>query len=145
MKLHQLIWAIALVSIAQAACTTNESFETTNQPQPTLNGTWYARSFELEGTEIIGSMIEASAIQFEPGNGTDGRFQWNITYRGGASETRMGDYTCQGDAIVLQGIQDRALRCAVCRQAGELTLKGALDIGSFVMVMDAPIAKWAVE
>jgi hypothetical protein len=128
---HLLNFTLVLAVVSQIACTAKHHSTVPDDVQQNLQGTWQTQSFLLEGTEVMGTMIAASSLSLEPNGENTGRFQWHFTYPNGTAEAKIGDYKCNGNALILQGLQETAIPCTIHQQAGEITLYGAFDIGTF--------------
>ncbi len=101
--------------------------------KPTLRdeivGEWKIKSFTIDGVEVKGTVVKTSKIEFEAYTGTNGDFEWYVSYTDGTSETQVGDYTLDeaDKEIVLQEDDGKVLKMDFDLNADDLTLEGIID------------------
>ncbi len=89
------LWAFGLLLLLLPGFTSCKK-EKPEPPVPTLRerlvGDWEIKSFTIDGVEVKGSIVLASKMEFEAYTGSNGAFEWFISYADGTSETQSGDY-----------------------------------------------------
>jgi hypothetical protein len=101
--------------------------------KPTLReeivGDWEIESFTIDGVETKGSAIKISKMEFEKYTGTNGDFEWYISYSDGSSETQAGDYEVdEVDAEVsLESNDGDRLKLDLKIEGDKLELSGIVD------------------
>jgi Lipocalin-like domain len=92
-------------------------------------GEWEIESFTIDGTEVKGSVVNSSQIEFETYTGSNGDFEWYFNYNDGTSETQSGDYEVdEVDAeISLESNDGDKLKLDLKIENDKLELSGIVD------------------
>jgi hypothetical protein len=94
-----------------------------------LVGEWEIQSFTIDGVEAKGSVIQSSSMEFEAYTGSNGDFEWFISYADGSSEIQTGDYEVdeEDQEIIFESNDGDRLKLAYELKGDDLELSGILD------------------
>lgn len=100
-----------------------------------LVGDWEIKSFTIDGVEVKGSVITASKMEFEAYTGSNGDFEWSISFVDGSSENQSGDYEVDEEdkEIDLENEQGEHLKFDFDLDGDDLELSGTIDGERYVL------------
>lgn len=108
-------------------------------PKPTLReqlvSDWKIKSFTIDGVEVKGTIVMASKMEFEAYTGSNGDFEWTITYADGTTEIQSGDYEVDeaDKEIDLENSLGEHLKFDFELNGNDLELSGILDGDRYVL------------
>ncbi|MEO0894977.1 MAG: lipocalin family protein [Bacteroidota bacterium] len=62
-----------------------------------LEGDWDAKSYTIDGEELIGFLVSSFDMEFEEYDGEEGDFELRVFYANGTSENFTGEYSLNTD------------------------------------------------
>ncbi len=101
--------------------------------KPTLReslvGEWEIKSFTIDGVETKGSVVRSSKMEFEKYTGTNGDFEWSISYMDGSTDIESGDYQVDEEdgEIEFKSADGNTLQLEFDLEGEELELEGIID------------------
>ncbi len=101
--------------------------------KPTLReslvGEWEIKSFTIDGVETKGSVVRSSKMEFEKYTGTNGDFEWSISYMDGSTDIESGDYQVDEEdgEIEFKSADGNTLQLEFDLDGEELELEGIID------------------
>ncbi len=95
-----------------------------------LKGEWRAKSWTIDGTEVIGTLITSSIIEFGKLDGNRGNLYWDTTFGpGGQTQNESGKYevnkSCTEITFIQSGEAPEILEFDINKD--KLTLEGISD------------------
>lgn len=110
--------------------------------KPTLReslvGEWEIKSFTIDGVETKGSVVRSSKMEFEKYTGTNGDFEWSISYADGSTDIESGDYQIDEEdgEIEFKSADGNTLQLEFDLDGDELELEGIIDAERVVIKAD---------
>lgn len=129
---------LLLVLPGFTSCDKDDDKDNTPNLRVAIVGDWEITSFTLDGVEVIGTVISASKMEFEAYSGSNGDFEWNITYGDGSSDNQSGDYEVDEEdkEVEFQSADGEILKLQVDVDGDRLELSGNLDGDRVVIKAD---------
>jgi Lipocalin-like domain len=135
-KFNFLAFSLLLLLLAGfTSCKKDKNEDPAPTLQSKLVGEWEIKSFTIDGTELKGTVVNTSKMEFEAYTGSNGDFEWFIAYTDGSSETQTGDYEVDeaDKEITLEANDGNRLKLDFEFDGDDLELSGILDGERYVL------------
>ncbi|MCC7465584.1 MAG: hypothetical protein IT261_04915 [Saprospiraceae bacterium] len=125
------IKALAFLLLVVPTLTSCDKCKDDNDPtlREQLKGDWEVKSFTFDGVESIGFVVNSSKMEFEAYSGSNGDFEWFISYKDGTSETQAGDYEVDeaDKELELENNEGERIKLDIDLDGDDLELSGIID------------------
>ncbi|MBL7809987.1 MAG: hypothetical protein JNN28_19345 [Saprospiraceae bacterium] len=125
------IKALALLMLVVPTMTSCDKCKDDNDPtlKEQLVGEWEFKSFTFDGVEAIGFIVNSSKMEFEEYSGSNGDFEWFLSYTDGSSENQTGDYEVDEEdkELELENNEGERIKLDIDLDGDDLELSGIVD------------------
>lgn len=103
--------------------------------QDHIVGEWEVKSFKVDGTELKGSVISSSVLEFDDYEKKKGDFDWTITYVDGSSDFESGYYEVdvEEETLTIKSNDGETLEFDLEIEDDELEFSGNVDGQNFTI------------